>query len=81
MYRPTSGPHAGAVRIEITASRRKPPSGIVVVDDGPVRRFNGWLSLLGMLAEALDPQSPSGASGRLDGELSAGGDAELGESV
>jgi hypothetical protein len=81
MYRPTSGPHAGAVRIEITARRTKPPSGIVVVDDEPARRFNGWLGLLGVLAEALDPQSPSGSSGRLDGELPAGGDADLGESV
>jgi hypothetical protein len=44
------------VRIEISVERGPPPSGVVVVDDGPARHFDGWLGLLRLLADALNPQ-------------------------
>jgi hypothetical protein len=71
--------HARVVHIEITAGRGAPPSGVVVVDGRPGCRFDGWLTLLGLLADALDPDPPSGAAG--GGELAEGGGAEFGEAA
>ena len=56
------------MRIEISVERGPPPSGVVVVDDGPARRFDGWLGLLRLLADALNPQPSAGVSGRAGGE-------------
>ena len=56
------------MRIEISVERGPPPSGVVVVDDGPARRFDGWLGLLRLLADALNPQPSAGVSGGLSGE-------------
>jgi hypothetical protein len=81
MYRAGDVPEAGAVQIEIRARRRTPPSGVVVVDGGPERRFNGWLRLLSVLAEAFDPQPPPASAGSLGGELAPGGDTDFGERV
>jgi hypothetical protein len=67
MYRARWTWRLRGVRIEISVERGPPPSGVVVVDDGPARCFDGWLGLLRLLADALDPQ-PAGVSGGLSGE-------------
>jgi hypothetical protein len=72
---------AHPVRIEISARSGAPPSGVVVVDGGPERRFDGWLGLLSLLTDALDPNPPSGAPGGLGRELAPRRDAELGEGM
>ena len=69
------------MRIEISVEPGPPPSGVVTVDGGPARAFDGWLGLLRLLADALDAQPPAGAAGGLGGELAPRGDAELGERV
>ena len=56
MYRARPTWRLGGVRIEISVERGPPPSGVVVVDGGPARRFDGWLGLLRLLADALHPQ-------------------------
>jgi hypothetical protein len=61
------------VRIEICARRGAPPSGVVIVSDGEPRHFDGWLGLLGILADALDPHPPAGPAGR-GSHLTPGGD-------
>jgi hypothetical protein len=68
MYRGRWTWKLGGVRIEISVERGRPPSGAVVVDDGPPRPFDGWLGLLCLLAEALTPQPSAGVPGGPGGE-------------
>ena len=53
----------GPVRIAITVDRRQPPSGTIVVDDGPPQAFDGWLGLLRRLSGACSshPHRPAAA--------------------
>jgi hypothetical protein len=45
-------------------------SGRVALEDGEPRRFEGWLQLLGILAELLEPARASGTpAGGRGGEL------------
>jgi hypothetical protein len=79
-------PHAASVkaahmRIAISVQAGPPPSGVVSVDGGPEVGFDGWLSLLRLLADALHAETPPGAAGGLGGEVAPRGDAELGERV
>jgi hypothetical protein len=68
MYRARPTSRLGGVRIEINVERGPPPSGVVVVDGGPARRFDGWLGLLRLLADALHPQPSASARGATSGE-------------
>lgn len=54
------------MRIAITVERRQPPSGAVVVDDGPPQAFDGWLGLLRLLSGAIQSKQPGRAEQRRD---------------
>jgi hypothetical protein len=71
-----------ALMITIRVDGRAPPSGQIVVDEGPPIPFAGWLQLLGILSAALPEESASaGLAQGLGGQFDAGGHAELGEKV
>jgi hypothetical protein len=44
------------VRIEISVDTFDPPEGVLVADDGEAIRFAGWLDLLRVLSELLEPK-------------------------
>jgi hypothetical protein len=68
MYRARPTWRLGGVHIEISVERGPPPSGVVVVDGGPARRFDGWLGLLRLLADALRTQPSASVPGATSGE-------------
>jgi hypothetical protein len=68
MYRARPTWKLGGVRIEINVERGPPPSGVVVVDGRPGQRFDGWLGLLRLLADALRPQPSASVPGAMRGE-------------
>src|SRR5690349_3576841 len=72
---------ATPVRIELSVEPGPPPSGVVAIDGGAERRFEGWLGLLRLLDDAFDAEAPAGPAGSLGGESAPGVDAELGEGV
>src|SRR6185312_7259693 len=74
MSRDSPPDRLAGMRIEIDVEPGPPPSGVVSVDGGGGRRFDGWLGLLRLLAGALDPQAPAGAAGGLGGEVAPRGD-------
>jgi len=56
--------------IKIWRDQTRALSGRVAVEGAAPRRFEGWLQLLGILAELLDPCRASGTSaGGRGGEL------------
>jgi hypothetical protein len=62
--------HRVGVLIRIWPDTVKPLSGRVAVEGAEPRRFEGWLQLLGILAELLEPARASGApAGGRGGEL------------
>jgi hypothetical protein len=67
--------------IEICAEPGAPPSGAVRIDGGRWSPFHGWLALLCLLSGVLDAQPPPGVPAGLGGELTPGGDAELGQGM
>ncbi len=56
--------------IRIWRDQTRPLSGRVALEDGEPRRFEGWLQLLRILAELLEPAGASGApAGGRGGQL------------
>lgn len=45
----------GVVEVHIRIATTQPPAGHVVTEDGPAQPFVGWLQLLSILADALQP--------------------------
>jgi hypothetical protein len=50
------------VRIEIELTERQPPAGHCRLPDGTPQRFEGWLGLLRVLGELVDPPPPDRSS-------------------
>jgi hypothetical protein len=76
--------HDVAMRITIDIDSADPLDGTVTLDDGTSRTFAGWLQLMTQLdrvVTAAFPVDSAAASPYLGRQLSAVGDAQLGEHV
>lgn len=51
------------MHIRIELDERDPPTGTVGIENGPERRFAGWLGLLGEMAALLDTDRSVGPAG------------------
>ncbi len=61
--------HAGHVDITIRLHELGPPTGEVGEAGGPARPFVGWLGLLALLDDLLQPQAPAEVPPSAVGEL------------
>lgn len=66
------------IRIEDGARR---PAGEVVEAGGRSRRFEGWLGLLAILGDILEPQPPAEVPRRAGGQLDPRAQVDPGEDV
>jgi len=79
MSSPAAATHSRDVLIEISATPGAPPSGVVVVNGGSAQSFDGWLALLGLLADVFRPDPETRAPPGGGSEPATGGDSATGD--
>jgi len=77
----TSYSHADPVEITIRLDDCSPPLGMVGVVGEPSKSFAGWLGLLAILEELLEPETPTEVPGRSLGQLHSGTQTDLCQDV
>lgn len=73
--------HADHMEIVIRLDELAPPVGEAGETGGESRPFAGWLGLLALLGQLLQPQPPAELPGGLTAQLHPGPEPDLGEDV